>query len=120
AGLSDGASSGQQNGGPVVRRNRLPRSRSVLEGVLDLLAGLLEVGLRLVVAALALQVLVARGAADAFLRLACDVLHLVLGLVVGAHRVSCVEPSDEWTGNLPAWFVPKRAEFFRALAHREL
>src|SRR3954452_11478569 len=58
---------------------------SVLEGVLHLLAGLLDVGLGLVALALTPHRVVAGGRADRLLRVAAHVLHLVLGLVVGTH-----------------------------------
>src|SRR5690348_4229467 len=64
---------------------------SVLEGVLDLLAGLLEVGLRLVALALSLQLVVAGDVADALLGLAAEVFHLVVDLVVETHWPSSIE-----------------------------
>src|SRR5690242_779161 len=57
----------------------------VARSVLDLLAGLLDVGLALVGLALGLEVLVVRGAAEGFLDLALGLFGLVLELVVGAH-----------------------------------
>src|SRR3954451_336416 len=58
---------------------------SVLEGVLHLLAGLLEVGLGLVALALTAQCVIPGGRADLLLGMPAHVLHLVLGLVVGTH-----------------------------------
>src|SRR5215217_9476905 len=57
----------------------------VLDGVLHLLAGLLEAGLGLVAAAGRLQLLVVGGPADGLLGLALQVLALVAQLVVGRH-----------------------------------
>src|SRR6185437_9773977 len=59
---------------------------SALEGVLDLLACLLQVGLRLIPATLRLQRLVVRRLADPLLGLAARLVHLVLDLVVETHR----------------------------------
>jgi hypothetical protein len=58
---------------------------SVLESVLDVLAGLLEVGRGLVRAALGLEALVTLPLADRFLDLPHDTLAGVLDLVSGAH-----------------------------------
>src|ERR671914_1356407 len=57
----------------------------VPDGVLHLLAGLLEARPGLVGAALGLQLLVVGGPADGLLGLALEVLTLVAQLVVGAH-----------------------------------
>src|SRR4051794_27820195 len=54
--------------------------------VLDLLAGLPDVGLGLVALALGLEVLVVRGLAVGLLDLADCLIGLVLELVVGTHR----------------------------------
>src|SRR3954452_6147928 len=59
--------------------------RLLVDGVLHVLAGLLEVGLGLVPLALAAQRVVAGRAADALLGISGDLLDLVLGLVVGTH-----------------------------------
>src|SRR5262249_49760098 len=59
-----------------------------LEGVLDLLACVLEVALGLIGLALGLQVLVAGGLACLLLDLALHFLGLVLRLVLGTHRDS--------------------------------
>src|SRR5512144_398314 len=60
----------------------------LLERVLDLLAGLLEVALRLVGLALGLQPLVAGRLSGGVLGLARELLRLVLDLVYPAHRAS--------------------------------
>src|SRR3954451_25487330 len=81
------------NGHPasiVLDLKRTSGSRSgwcglLLEGVLDLLAGLLEVGLALVALALSLEVLVVGGVAERLLRLAEHALALVGHLVVVTH-----------------------------------
>src|SRR4051794_7761498 len=65
----------------VVRRTR----RLLVEGVLDLLAGLLDVGLALVALALGLEVLVVGGVAERLLGLAEHALALVGQLVVVTH-----------------------------------
>src|SRR6478735_6319203 len=72
---------------------------SALEGVLDLLAGLLDVGARLVALALGLELLVVGRLAGGFLRLALELVGLVVELVVQTHRrSSCVEAGvSEWT-----------------------
>src|SRR5215211_2694111 len=57
-----------------------------LEGVLDLLASLLEVALGLVGLALGLQLLVVGHAAGGLLGLSFEFFGLVLGLVVKPHR----------------------------------
>src|SRR5215218_7127042 len=73
---------GRRGDGP----SRLPRrEQSVLEGVLDLLAGLLQVALGLVGPTLGLQLLVIGGPAEPLLGLPLDLLGLVLGLVIDAH-----------------------------------
>src|SRR5215204_1134684 len=73
---------GRRGDGP----SRLPRrEQSVLEGVLDLLAGLLQVALGLVGPTLGLQFLVIGGLAESFLALPLEFLGLVLGLVINSH-----------------------------------
>src|SRR5512133_3056605 len=62
-----------------------PRERSVLEGVPDLLAGLLQVALGLVGPTLGLQFLVIGCPAEPLFGLPLDLLGLVLGLVINAH-----------------------------------
>src|SRR3954454_9108478 len=62
------------------------RSEESLEGVLDLLAGLLQVAGGLVFLALGLQVAVVGRVADGLLALAGELLCLVLHLVDAAHR----------------------------------
>src|SRR6185503_9825828 len=77
--------------------------RLLLDGVLDLLAGLLQVALGLVDLALVLQAPVTGRLADALLDLAAEFLGLVLRLIFGAHLPS---PSDQGrpgaTGRRPA------------------
>src|SRR6185312_12921599 len=60
----------------------------LFEGVLDLFAGVFEVGLRLVALALIFSALVAGDLADRFFGLAAKVLGLVLRLIRTAHSVS--------------------------------
>src|SRR3954454_11050365 len=60
---------------------------SVLEGVLDLLAGLLDVGLGLVALAFSLESLVACGLTRGLLGVAAQLLSGVLDLVVESHDV---------------------------------
>src|SRR6478609_3062911 len=78
---------------------------SALEGVLDLLAGLLDVGPGLVAPALGLELLVVGRLAGGFLRLALELVGLVVELVVQTHRRSswCVVGADQvvLTSNLP-------------------
>src|SRR5215216_6981649 len=62
-----------------------PREQSVLEGVLDLLAGLLQVALGLVGLPLDLQFVVIGGPAESFFGLPLELLGLVLGLVINSH-----------------------------------
>src|SRR5215203_1976326 len=77
-----GCISGRRGDGP----SRLPRrEQSVLEGVLDLLAGLLQVALGLVGLPFDLQFVVIGGPAESFFGLPLELLGLVLGLVVNAH-----------------------------------
>src|SRR6186713_78932 len=74
--------------GPVQRTgpsDLCSAGRSVLEGVLDVLAGLLEVGLGLVPLALTAELVVAGSTADALLGVSGDLLDLVVGLVIGTH-----------------------------------
>src|SRR5664279_5906629 len=59
----------------------------LFEGVLDLLAGVFEVGLRLVALALIFSALVAGDLADRFLDLAAKLVELVLRLILAAHCV---------------------------------
>src|SRR5664279_2341001 len=59
----------------------------LLEGVLNLLAGVFEVGLRLVALALIFSALVAGDLADRFLDLAAKLVELVLRLILAAHCV---------------------------------
>src|ERR1700734_1867626 len=65
--------------------------RLLLERVLDLLAGILEIARDLVSLALGLNVLVPGGLADTLLDLPLELLALVVGLVFRAH------------GRLPSW-----------------
>src|ERR1019366_3839082 len=58
----------------------------LLEGVLDLLAGLFEVAHRLVVLAFTFHLFVVRGFAKVLLGCALDLILLVLQLVVPAHH----------------------------------
>src|SRR5215218_3377946 len=60
---------------------------SAFEGVLDPLAGLLEVALGLVGLAFGLQVAITAGIADGFLGFAGQFFGLVFDLVVGTHVV---------------------------------
>src|ERR671913_995064 len=69
----------------VAARSVIGRGSGVLDGVLHLLAGLLEARLGLVGAAGRLQLLVVGGPADGLLGLALQVLTLVAKLVVGCH-----------------------------------
>src|SRR5688572_21539487 len=69
----------------AAARSVIGRGSGVLDGVLDLLAGLLEVGLGLVGPAGRLQLLVVGGPADGLLGLALQLLALVVKLVVGRH-----------------------------------
>src|SRR4051794_32897072 len=83
---------------------------SALEGVLDLLAGLLDVGAGLVTATLGLELLVVGRLAGGFLRLALELVGLVVELVVETHRrSSCAEGgvSSVRTGG-PASNLPRR------------
>src|SRR5664279_2510666 len=68
----------------------------LLEGVLNLLAGVFEVGLRLVALALIFSALVAGDLADRFLDLAAKLVELVLRLILTAHSV-CPFPMWEST-----------------------
>src|SRR5688572_28393309 len=68
--------------GSGVRRGR---AGGLLEGVLDLLAGLLEVALRLVPLTGGLEVAVVGGVAEGFLGLAAHLFELVVHLVFAAH-----------------------------------
>src|SRR5215213_3161355 len=73
---------GRRGDGPT----RLPRrEQSVLDGVLDLLAGLLQVALGLAGSTLGLQFLVIGGPAEPLFGLPLDLLGLVLGLVINSH-----------------------------------
>src|SRR6478735_4964416 len=82
---------------------------SALEGVLDLLAGLLDVGPGLVAPALGLELLVVGRLAGGFLRLALELVGLVVELVVQTHRRSswCVVGADQvvLSPNLPRGWV---------------
>src|SRR5690606_22933116 len=80
-----GRREGPAGAGPSrsARRSGLP-----VEGVLDVVAGLLEVGLRLVGLPLGLEALVVRGLARALLELAARLLGGVLGLVSESHGCS--------------------------------
>src|SRR6188508_3379954 len=82
---------------------------SALEGVLDLLAGLLDVGAGLVAPALGLELLVVGRLAGGFLRLALELVGLVVELVVQTHRRSswCVVGADQvvLSSNLPRGWV---------------
>src|SRR6478735_8458578 len=82
---------------------------SALEGVLDLLAGLLDVGAGLVALALGLELLVVGRLAGGFLRLALELVGLVVELVVQTHRRSswCVVGADQvvLSSNLPRGWV---------------
>src|SRR4029453_16310385 len=69
----------------VAARSVIGSGSGVLDGVLHLLAGVLEAGLGLVGATGGLQLLVVGGPADGLLGLALQVLALVAKLVVGAH-----------------------------------
>src|SRR5215208_4354838 len=69
----------------VAARSVIGSGSGVLDGVLHLLAGVLEAGLGLVGAAGRLQLLVVGGPADGLLGLALQVLALVAQLVVGRH-----------------------------------
>src|SRR5918994_3585232 len=69
----------------VAARSVIGSGSGVLDGVLPLLAGLLEARLGLVGAARRLQLLVVGGPADGLLGLALQVLALVAKLVVGRH-----------------------------------
>jgi hypothetical protein len=69
-------------------RDLLPADLLLLEGVLDLVAGLLEVSLGLVRLAFSFQVLVVGGLAHAFLDLALDFRSLVSGFVLSCHALS--------------------------------
>src|SRR5829696_1489920 len=69
----------------VAARSVIGSWSGVLDGVLHLLAGVLEAGLGLVGPALGLQLLVVGGPADGLLGLALQVLALVAKLVVGCH-----------------------------------
>src|SRR5829696_2482564 len=73
--------------GPSGRRPELiiRREQSVLEGVLDLLTGLLQVALGQVGPTLGLQFLVIGGPAEPLFGLSLDLPGLVLGLVIDAH-----------------------------------
>jgi hypothetical protein len=72
----------------------------LLEGVLDLLAGIFEAGLRLVSPALVASPGVAGEIADRFLRLSAEIVDLVLCLVRCAHNViSCVVPNHRSTSS---------------------
>src|SRR4051794_33233538 len=68
------------------------RDRS-LEGVLDLLAGLLQVPGDLVLGALGLQVSVVGGLAERLLAFAGELLRLVLHLVYATHGLTSSGPS---------------------------
>src|SRR6476620_12652132 len=67
---------------------RWTRRDLFFEGILDLLAGVFEVGLRLVALALIFSALVAGDLADRFLSLAAQILGLILRLIRTAHSVS--------------------------------
>src|SRR6476659_7328391 len=74
--------------GPVQRTgpsDLCSAGRSVLEGVLDVLARLLEVGFGLVPLAFTAKLVVAGTAAAALLGVSGDLLDLVVGLVIGTH-----------------------------------
>jgi hypothetical protein len=62
----------------------------LLDLLLDLLAGLLEVALRLVRTALGFELLVIGGAPDAFLALPADLVRVVVDLVVDPSRLALV------------------------------
>src|SRR5439155_25997647 len=70
---------------PVPGRARTGPCSLVAERVLDLLAGLLEVGLHLVALAFGFQPLVVGDLAGSFLGLAGDVFRLVADLVIEPH-----------------------------------
>jgi hypothetical protein len=68
-----------------IDESELAARAEVLYGVLYLLAGLLEVALRLIGLTLGFHLTVARGPPDAFLGLALEFLSLVPGLVAFSH-----------------------------------
>src|SRR6478735_10919012 len=72
----------------------------LFEGVLDLLAGVFEVGLRLVALALIFSALVAGDLADRFLSLAAQILGLILRLIRTAHNASYFAVIDPGGHNL--------------------
>src|SRR5215213_8404578 len=76
----------------AAARSGIGRRSGVLDGVLHLLAGVLEAGLGLVAATPGLQLLVVGGSADGLLGLALEVLALVAKLVVGAHGRHHLQP----------------------------
>src|SRR4029453_2943236 len=76
----------------VAARSVIGSGSGVLDGVLHLLAGVLEAGLGLVGATGGLQLLVVGGPADGLLGLALQILALVAKLVVGAHGRHHLQP----------------------------
>ena len=86
---------------------RWTRGDLFFEGVLDLFAGVFEVGLRLVALALIFSALVAGDLADRFLSLAAEVLGLVLRLIRTAHSAAPTSrESPRWPNLSPLGTSP--------------
>jgi hypothetical protein len=89
----------------------------LFEGVLDLLAGVFEVGLRLVAVALIFSALVAGDLADRFLSLAAQILGLILRLIRTAHSVSSSRESTQVAATSARW-VPRQPVFKTSECYR--
>src|SRR5215204_929429 len=87
---------------PITRREQ-----SVLEGVLDLLADLLQVALGLVGLPFDLQFVVIGGPAEPFFGLPLELLGLVLGLVINSH--GSILPRRAVPSRFPASHAPTAA-----------